>query len=108
MKQMLRMAAVLLGMGLAPLAHAQMDSGQYPSFLPWITSDQVIDDQRRYNPPQRLSPNNRQFLSPVQPRYGQPYNYDATTINQYLMGHPATNYRVRPLVTQPMYRGPGG
>lgn len=93
---------------ISAVSEAQMDAGQYPSFLPWITSDQVIDDQRRYNPPQRLSPNNRQFLSPVQPRYGQPYNYDATTINRYLMGHPATDYRVRPLVTQPMYRGPGG
>lgn len=89
---------------ISTAAYAQMDSGQYPSFLPWVTTDQIIQqDQRQLDQqqPQRLSPRNREFLS----RFGQPQYrpYDATTINRYLMGAPSTNYRVRPIYRQPDY-----
>lgn len=62
--------------------------------------DQMLDNaQKDQAQPQHLSPRNRLFLSPV----GQPQRYDAVTINRYLMGSPSTNYRVMPVVRQPMY-----
>lgn len=96
--------AIMIVLATSAVADAQMDSGQYPSFLPWVTTDQIIQqDQRQLNQqqPQRLSPRNRQFLSPMgQAQYPQ---YDSLTINRYLMGSPGTHYRVRPYVRQPYY-----
>lgn len=68
--------------------------------MPYNAAESAIDSQQQYQrQAQRLSPRNRLFLSPV----GQPQRYDAVTINRYLMGSPESNYRIRPVVSQPMY-----
>jgi hypothetical protein len=72
----------------------------------------VIDDQQQYNrQPQRLSPRNSQFISPygrLSPqREGPIQQYDAMTINRYIMGYPSSGYRVRPMVNSPIYNRPG-
>lgn len=74
--------------------------------IPGLATDTVIqsqEQQQRQSQPQRLSPRNQMFLSPV----GQPQRYDAVTINRYIMGYPSTQYRVRPVVRTPMYQVPG-
>lgn len=71
---------------------------------PYNAAPTAIEDQQQYQPQsQRISPSNRLYLGPV----GQPQRYDATTINRYLMGGPGSDYRVRPVVRQPMYQSPG-
>ncbi|PIR20240.1 MAG: hypothetical protein COV45_06715 [Deltaproteobacteria bacterium CG11_big_fil_rev_8_21_14_0_20_47_16] len=98
------MFILFLSIGAMSIAHAQ-------AMLPWANADQVIQQQQNYNSQQqRLSPRNRVFLAPTYYRQ-DPQNptqyYDAMTINKYLMGYPSTDYRVRPLVKQPMYNRPG-
>lgn len=91
--------ALMLGV-LASSAHAQL----LP--IPGLATDTVIqsqEQQQRLSQPQRLSPRNQMFLSPV----GQPQRYDAVTINRYIMGYPSSQYRVRPVVRTPMYQVPG-
>lgn len=74
--------------------------------IPGLATDTVIqsqEQQQRVDQPQRLSPRNQMFLSPVP----QPQRYDAVTINRYIMGYPSSQYRVRPVVRTPMYQVPG-
>lgn len=93
---------ILLGMALSGAAALADDTFYLP--IPGMAAVQSIQDQQQYQgQSQRLSPRNRLFLSPA----GQPQRYDATTINRYLMGSPESNYRVRPMVSQPMYGQPG-
>jgi hypothetical protein len=96
--------AMVIGMAIAlgsVIADAQMYQG-LPA--PYNAAPSAIEDQQQYiQPTQRLSPRNQMFLSPV----GQPQRYDAVTINRYIMGHPSTDYRIRPVVRTPMYQIPG-
>lgn len=95
------MVMTVLALGVLESAvHAQL----LP--IPGLATDTVIqsqEQQQRRDQPQRLSPRNQMFLSPV----AQPQRYDAVTINRYIMGHPSTDYRIRPVVRTPMYQIPG-
>lgn len=97
MKKTTTIIAVLLGVALSSAAAFADDTFYLP--IPGMAAVQSIQDQQQNQAQsQRLSPRNRLFLSPI----GQPQRYDATTINRYLMGTPNTNYRVMPVVRQPM------
>lgn len=98
MKREMVVIAVLLGVAFSSAA-AHADSNYYWSGIPGMAAVQSIQDQQQNQAqPQRLSPRNRLFLSPI----GQPQHYDAVTINRYMMGSPKTNYRIKPVVIQPM------
>lgn len=100
MKKITAIIAILLGVALSSAA-AFADSTFYLP-IPGMAAVQSIQDQQQY---QRQS----QRLAPRYPSYmGQPRQYDptATNINRYLMGGSGTDYRVRPVVRQPMYGQP--
>lgn len=97
MKQTIVIVAVLLGMALSSAVTLADDTFYLP--IPGMAAVQSIQDQQQYQgQSQRISPRNRLYMST-----GPQQRYDATTINRYLMGTEATNYRVRPMVRQPMY-----
>lgn len=101
MKRMMTMAAVVLGSVFAGSLSYADDTFYLP--IPGMAAVQSIQDQQQYQgQSQRISPRNRLFMST-----GQVQNYDATTINRYLMGSPASDYRIRPVVRQPMSGKPG-
>lgn len=101
MKRIATIVAVLLGSVFTGVLLYADDTFYLP--IPGMAAVQSIQDQQQYQgQSQRLSPRNRLFMST-----GQPQRYDATTINRYLMGSPASDYRVRPVVRQPMYGQPG-
>lgn len=98
MRRTATVIAVLLGVAFSSAAAYTDDNFYMP--IPGMAAVQSIQDQQQNQvQPQRLSPRNRLFLSPI----GQPQRYDAVTINRYMMGSPESNYRIRPVVSQPMY-----
>lgn len=95
-------------MVIATLVIGVLESAVHAQLLPipGLATDTVIqsqEQQQHRDQPQRLSPRNQMFLSPVP----QPQRYDAVTINRYIMGYPSSQYRVRPVVRTPMYQIPG-
>jgi hypothetical protein len=103
MKQTIAIVTVFLGLAFTGVAAIADDTFYLP--IPGMAAVQSIQDQRQYQgQSQRLSPRNRLFMTSPS---GQPQRYDATTINRYLMGSPNTQYRIRPVVRQPMYQVPG-